>query len=485
MGNVAGQDSLEGVDMTRGQWPNAAITAARRAVAVLVVAMSLLCGCSPGKGRVPFPGQASPSGQDRFKVLGPEDRLSSRELLGLLTAFVDSYMENILEAADTVLSDKNITPKNRAFFTGLKTYYVTAAINNVTHTSIEVGLLDMVAMVTLQRMLWAETASRAQFGQAASDKLLQKLTKLESAIWAIADRVLSPEQRRDLRLLIEQWRQDNPNVEYVAFIRFQDFAPSRMKEALDEVVRGGGLLAPLSDASHELHETRMLAERSMIWLKRLPMLLQLHGTLLGFDALSLPETRKALGELDRFVAAAGGIQRAVEQLPQSARTVRQEALADLETKLTAQQQLFFGQLREFVERERTLLLSGLGNQGESVGKTVADAQLATRNLLLTAEALERMLGPANPGKPGDANATDAFAANLRLISQTAQTLTALTASLDALAGKAESRQAGDVLRQLDDLLAAHERRLFLYLTTAMALGFVFTLGVVWFARRQR
>lgn len=485
MDNAASQDRLEGVDMTHGQWRIAATKAACRAVVVLTVAMLLPWGCSPGKGRVPFSGQSSSPGQDRFKVLGPEDRLSSRELLGLLTAFVDSYMENILEAADAVLADKTITPPNRAFFTGLKTYYITAAINNVTHASIEVGLLDMVAMVTLQRMVWAEPASRTRFGQAAADKLLQRLTKLDSAIWAIAGRVLSPEQCRDLRMLIEQWRRSNPDVEYVAFIRFQDFAPSRMKNALDEVVRGGGLLAPLSDASHELHETRMLAERSMIWLKRLPMLLQLHGTLLGFDALSLPETRKALGELERFVAAAGGIQRAVEQLPQSARTVRLEALADLETKLTAQQQLFFGQLRELVEQERTLLLSGLGNQGESVGKTVADVQLATRNLLLTAEALERMLGPAAPSKPGDAGAADAFAANLRLIAEAAQSLTALTANLDALAGKAEASPLRDVFRQLDDLLAAHERRLFLYLTAVMALGFVLALGVVWFARRRR
>ena len=445
---------------------------------------ALISGCSIlSKNRLSSKPSIASVQASRFNVLDANDRMTSRELLGLLTAFVDTYSEQIMETVDSILAEKNISPQQRAFFTGLKTYYITAAINNVTHTSVDVGLLDMVTMVRLQHMLWAEKISQERYGDFASRMLAQRLASLEASIWNIAAKVLRTDQIDDLKQLIRQWRESNPNAQYVSFIRFQDFAPSRMKEALDEVILRGGFLAPVSDASHELHETRMLAERSMIWLKRLPMLLQLHGTLLGFDALSLPETHKMLGDIQMFVSALKGIQTAVVKLPDSARTVRMETLVDLDQKLTAQQDMFFKQMRSMLESERLALLASMENHGPTLGKMAADMDSTARNLLLVSQSIERMAGPAkDPSMPqgpgGDGGSLKAFG-------ETVQGLNELAQRLDSLTSKTDIRSAALLLGEFENALQSHERRLALYAVGLLALAFVFGLVIVHVARRKR
>ena len=443
-----------------------------------------LTGCALlNKNRPSSKSSTTSSQAGRFNVIDPDDRITSRELLGLLTAFVDTYSEQILETVDSILAEKSMSPQQRAFFTGLKTYYITAAINNVTHTSVDVGLLDMTTMVSLQHMLWTEKISQERFGEVASRRLAQRLATLEASIWNIASKVLRADQLKDLKELIRQWRESNPNAQYVSFIRFQDFAPSRMKEALDEVILRGGFLAPVSDASHELHETRMLAERSMIWLKRLPMLLQLHGTLLGFDALSLPETRKVMGDIEGFVSAAKGVQTAVAKLPESARTLRLETLDDLDRKLMAQQEMFFKQMRLTLEAERTALLTSMETHGPTLGKMTADADSTARNLLLVSQSIERMTGSARD--LNGPSAPDAAGVSLKAFGETVRGLNELAQRLEMLADKTDRGAVSLLIGEFDTALQSHERRLAMYAASVLSLAFVFGIALIYVARRKR
>ncbi len=81
------------------------------------------------------------------------------------------------------------------------------------------------------------------------------LRKLEADIWSLCGKLLTPEQQGDLRDLIRQWRDENPDKKYVNFIRFSDFgAQLGRKPHLEKITKPGGLLAPVTEAAQKVEE---------------------------------------------------------------------------------------------------------------------------------------------------------------------------------------------------------------------------------------
>jgi hypothetical protein len=73
-------------------------------------------------------------------------------------------------------------------------------------------------------MLWEEYWRPQVFGPPA-DRMVTVLRKLETDIWSVCGKLLTPELQEDLRDLIRQWHDENPEKKYVNFIRFSDFGP--------------------------------------------------------------------------------------------------------------------------------------------------------------------------------------------------------------------------------------------------------------------
>ncbi len=154
--------------------------------------------------------------------------------------------------------------------------------------------LDFVVLATLSRMVVEDTLV------GLDEDLLGPLTAvyrdLEREAWTNAATVLTPAQLEELRRLIEDWRARNPTVRLVGFVHFSEFAEDagwslEQQRALGSLL---GLLtidplAGLDPAIKQIEQTRLLAERVIFYMQRVPYLLDLQTQRVVLQATLAPE----------------------------------------------------------------------------------------------------------------------------------------------------------------------------------------------------
>jgi hypothetical protein len=112
---------------------------------------------------------------------------------------------------------------------------------------------------------------------------------------------MTADQLEVIDCLIWDWRRRNPGIELVSYVRFDDFASARGKSIIADVKSGGGLLAPVGEATKAVVEMRILAERAFFYAKRLPFLLNWQVRAAVDDVLAESEARSFL-EASRTMA---------------------------------------------------------------------------------------------------------------------------------------------------------------------------------------
>ena len=81
----------------------------------------------------------------------------------------------------------------------------------------QVGLLDMVTVTTLGRIIY-EDNMRRKYGK-STEVLAAGFRQMEKDIWSIAAKMLTSEQRGELRQLILLWRKNNPDKVVFFFMK--------------------------------------------------------------------------------------------------------------------------------------------------------------------------------------------------------------------------------------------------------------------------
>ena len=119
----------------------------------------------------------------------------------------------------------------------------------------------MVAVTTLGRIIY-EDNMRRKYGK-STEVLAAGFRQMEKDIWSIAAKVLTSEQRGELRQLILLWRKNNPDKVVYNYLRFSDFAAQRRNSTLVKKVQAGGLFKTVQEVTQQVEETRMLAERGI------------------------------------------------------------------------------------------------------------------------------------------------------------------------------------------------------------------------------
>ena len=114
------------------------------------------------------------------------------ELQSAVMSFADTFAQTIASTA-LELERTLQTPEARLKAANIRVYSVAAACEIAADAQPGVALLDMVVLVTLNRMVWEDYWQPEVFGQAAED-MVEALRKLEKGIWSIAARVLTPTQ---------------------------------------------------------------------------------------------------------------------------------------------------------------------------------------------------------------------------------------------------------------------------------------------------
>jgi hypothetical protein len=334
----------------------------------------------------------------------------------------------------------------------IKNANVSNAIAIATGPNPTVGIGDMITLVTLQRMLLEDAQTQSTFGPERAAALVAAYKDQETKAWRMGARVYSPDQLDQLRELITEWRQQNPNQRYIAGVRLEDFARDRRNSVVEESRKVNSLLAlvgldPLANLDptvREVQRSRLLAERMFFYAQFAPQIIKGQTESMYTQFLSTPEIKRALSSFDQTADAIDAIGAVADDLPKQLATERHEAIEELFENLKRERTETLEQFGQIVRREREAFLADIDSRQETFRSTLRelrDTVKASEGLSESVKGTIQEAGdlvtkvspepdpnaPAAPApKPKDPNEPDAMEKYQAAIAQTAVTAEKLT-----------------------------------------------------------
>ena len=239
-------------------------------------------------------------------------RITQLELQSQLMSFADQ-LAAILSQARHEVSVEQPDLKYRTLVRSDLTLSVASAFTIAASANPEIGLLDMVVMVTLGRMIYEERW-QAEVGESIQP-MLTAFKKLETDIWSIAAKVLTPDELKELRDLVIRWRRENPKQFIFSYIRFNDFAAERHGVALDKGEKPAGLFKAVKQATQSVDKMLLLAERGLYLGARIPMLASTVANLGMLNILGTKEIQQMQTDTKRLAESMSRLADASEKLP--------------------------------------------------------------------------------------------------------------------------------------------------------------------------
>lgn len=326
------------------------------------------------------------------------DQITMEELEQFTYGFADRYLTYIITATENI-ERGNASAEQRRRAHQVRLVQISAVYDIVTNADPFTRLLDLMLVVTLQSQKWIEEDQAERwFGERAQPLILAS-RKAREDIWQIAARTMTADQLEVIDYLIWDWRRRHPGIELVSYVRFDDFAAERGKSIIADVRGGGGLLAPVGEATKAVDEMRALAERAFFYAKRLPFLMSWQMRAAVDDVLTESEARS-------FLDAS----RAVARWPQDLARERDAIFAQL-SKHQPLLQSMSAQYPSAIGETRALI-------GALTGLTHASQQ--------TLDTLDRFVEARTDGRPFDIREYSAAIERLVAALQEANKLAATT-----------------------------------------------------------
>jgi hypothetical protein len=389
-------------------------------------------------------------------------RVSIPELDQLTYGYADRYYMVISSAVDAIKRG-NVDPTQRRIAHQIKLNGVLAINDIVSGNDPYARTLDLVVAVTLESILLIdENRAEQTFGERASG-LIQAIRTMRLEAWELAGKVLTQEQLELLDYIIIEWRRTHPQIDQVAFVKFDNFAEARAAGLLAGLKAGDGFLAPLSEASLVLKDWARLTERAFWYSKRAPNIAAIQAEGAVNEILSAPEIASVLQTADRLGKTA-------ESAPQMVDAQRQALFRDLD----ARQALLtntLGDLRHIVAdvnslgRTLPLLATNLQQTLGTLGDTLQVADTVGRHFGLDQPS------PHPPARPFD---IQDYAAALARLNEVVTNVHQLSVSADQLTQSAGWKK---LLQDITDVTDRRVDRAFSRLCLVLALAFV--LAVVY------
>ncbi len=285
--------------------------------------------------------------------------ITPSELQSQVMSFADRFIARVNGATIDYVYIKGYARKSKDRFAvnSRRLHACTAAVSIASGANPEVALLDMVSMVTLLRLttqdLWVKKnlVPRSQI-------FLNAYIELEKDIWTIANSVLSKEQSRELRTMVNEWHIKNIDTTIaVTSIRFGDFAKNRRQSTLIKDGKASGFLKTVKQTNKEIEQARVLAERTVFMAERQPTLIRWQIEQIFFDLAMEPEFRKMVNSSSDIGQAAQRLSKFVERMPQIITKERNETIVQAMSEVSKERQALIKQAMSEVSRERQALIT--------------------------------------------------------------------------------------------------------------------------------
>ncbi len=398
---------------------------------------------------------------DAQTPIGPSG-LTATQLSAAAVSFADNLSSAMSEAYERAALAA-ATPQARAEILGERLRVTSAAYAIAIDMNPVGAALDMVAMVSLCRMVAETEESRQLYGALASD-VIESYKRLEEAAWKLADDALDDAQLADLHTFIEQWRKEHPDRRYVAWVKLREF--SDLRGQLKFQAKGPDSLlslfmldpmAGLDPATREIHETRMLADRISIYLKRAPLMIAWEIEYVYARLAAEPEVTKVLADIDEISGSSAAFAAATDRFSaDTRRTLTEERKAVFE-QLGVEREAIFAQF----DAQQKKLVAELGEQAPTLNGLAQNLSSLSDSVRATLETIKSMQSPQPPAgtppapeAPPGAQLAD-VRATLTDTTAAAEKLNELVLSVNRLldAADIEQRQA-----QIDSTLSLVEAR---------------------------
>jgi hypothetical protein len=288
-----------------------------------------------------------------------------REQLAVeLMRYADRYAGRMSLEADII---KKQAPSNdlRWFATGWNLMSQKTVLDISIGPNAVENLLDMLVFATLTRLevenYWVPDYLGAELG----DGLLQSSRILEKDIWDLSGTVLTPEQQQDLRNLIQEWRDANPNQHFFWSVRFSGFSSQRAKD-LEQVRESGGLLAEVQMTRETAEEIQAFSERLLHYLQRAPGITRLEAEFAMREALRTPEINQLMVDAHRMSISSARYAAVAEKLSSDSTQLMDKMFKQIaQERETAINQLAD---RQLVVLRELLTSRELGNAVDTIGR---------------------------------------------------------------------------------------------------------------------
>jgi hypothetical protein len=358
--------------------------------------------------------------------------------------FADEYAGRVREAASKYQATRT-TPEERLTAQAWKVQQAESAYTIASGPNSVANALDMVVLATLSRMVMEDVWLKASEGERARP-VVEVHRGLEEQAWKLVNGLLTESQSAQLKEVIDEWRKQNPDVHFVAYIHFNDFAKSVGGAHAGEDRSSGNLFSmlgldpftSLDPAVREIAQTRELAERAIYYMQRTPGLLDMQVEKLTYALAVMPETKSLIASADRASLVGSAADRLSSELPDILANERQALIA---------------QLMQELDKHR----ESVSSMSQELRSTLEAGTQTANALHQTLETLDRITARYPPREPkaGEASAARPFDIRdytemVRELSVTTRDLNTLAASLDSTlpAVHAATQDAAGALQQV-------------------------------------
>jgi hypothetical protein len=296
-----------------------------------LVLLTLAGGC------VSFPKKtvntSGKTGSIRRDTNVPLGKIHPNVLAAEVARFADEVTALVSQAADSFAAQVE-TPQARATALYWKTGAANSSMIIATGSNPTANLLDMVVWVSLQRIAFEEYWL-PKYGKPV-EPILTVTRDLEGEIWDVAKRVLTAPQQKELRELIQEWREKHPEQIYIS-VQFRDFAEIAAKDTSGLNAKPGSLFSlafldpfsGLDPTTRELAQTRFFAERALYIMERMPKLLRWQSELVIAQTLVAPEVQQLVSNSTQFAQSAQQLTQAVQKFPEQVAVEREQIMKEL------------------------------------------------------------------------------------------------------------------------------------------------------------
>jgi hypothetical protein len=289
------------------------------------------------------------------KITGQEKRAreQSRQLAEIqqkCQRYADGYAGQVLEIIDPMKKQAS-DPEVVNDLLSWQINQLNSAYTIATGPSPIACQLDFVVLSTLSRLVVEDTL--AESAGSITSPLLASYRELEQEAWTNVSAILTKAQLAELRDLITAWRSRNPKVMLVGFVHFSEFAQAAGLSPETQTASGGlfgliGLdpLAGLDPAVRQIEQTRLLAERVIFYMQRVPYLLDLQTERVVAQATLAPQVERANASLERASLAMADFAGIGSSLPEAFARERDALIRQLSGELLRQETELRGLLSE-------------------------------------------------------------------------------------------------------------------------------------------